>query len=136
MHDTSIKPCIIGIAVWLVVCTLGGFVALAHLREYGSVVQIVTGAVMGLLGAGTHTMLCFSPRFRLLGFIRRAWLNWLIAYLLFTALAILLTNFGMARFNPDFWPEFFRFMLLYTGGPMLLVAVLVGLVTGIRRLRA
>lgn len=136
MQNRAVKSCLVGIAVWLVVCTVGGFVALARLRGYGSILQIVTGGVMGLLGAGTHAMLCFSPRFRKLCFMRRAWLNWLAAYLLFTALAILLTNFGMARFNPDFWPEFFRFMLLYTGGPMLLVAVLVGLVTGIRRLRA
>ncbi|MBI5461418.1 MAG: hypothetical protein HY941_04440 [Gammaproteobacteria bacterium] len=136
MQNQAVKSGLVGIVVWLLVCTVGGFVVLAQLRDYGSILQPVVGMAMGFLGAGTHALLCFSGRFRALGFLRRAFLNWLTAYLLFTALAILLTNFGAARFNPDFWPEFFRFMVLYTGGPMLLVAVLVALVTGIERLRA
>lgn len=118
--------------MWLVVCVAGGFVVLARLGEYGSVVQLLIGAAMGFLGALTHVLLSLSDRFRRLGFLGRGFLNWLSAYLPLVAMGALVTNYGIARASPDFWPEAAKLLLVYTGAPMLCVALLVALMTSTR----
>jgi hypothetical protein len=125
----QMKSAIIGSVIWIVLCIVGGFVALARLGDYGSIVQPLIGFVIGLLGALSHALLCMTNRFRALRFPRRALLNWLCAYIPFTGLVIFFTNFGMIQYNPDFWPKTLRFMLFHTGGPMLLAAFLVAMLT-------
>lgn len=115
--------------MWLIVCIAGGFVVLARLGDYGSIVQPLIGAVMGLLGALGHVLLSTSARFRRLGFLRRGFVNWLCAYVPLVALAALFTNYRMAQFNADFWSAGAKLLLLYTGAPMLGAALLVALVT-------
>ncbi len=132
MHRPLIWPSVVGALAWLIVCVSGGFVVLARLGEYGSVVQLLIGAVMGFLGALTHVLLSLSDRFRRLGFLRRGLLNWLFAYLPLVAIGALFTNYEIARASPDFWPEVARLLLLYTGMPMLCVALLVALITSTR----
>lgn len=129
MQNTRFKSAIIGAFIWLVLCIVGGFVALARLGDYGSIVQPLIGFVIGLLGAISHALLCVSHRFRALRFPMRALLNWLCAYVPFIGLVILFTNFNMAQYNPDFWLQTLRLVLLYTGGPMLLAAFLVAMLT-------
>ena len=123
---------VVGALVWLVVCIAGGFVVLIRLRGYGSIVQPLIGAVMGLLGAVSHVLLSLAPRFRRLNFLQRGLLNWLSAYLSLVAYAALLVNFKMAEYNPNFWPELAKLLLLYIGTPMLCLALLVSLITGSR----
>lgn len=129
MQSPPFRSAVIGALVWLGLCIVGSFVVLSRLGDYGSILQPLVGLVIGLLGAVSHALLCVSNRFRALGFLSRALLNWLCAYLPFTGLAILFTNFGMAKYNPDFWPQALRFMVFYTAGPMLLVAVLTAMLT-------
>lgn len=123
----------IGLLTWLVLATGGGFAALAWLGEYGSVAQPLIGATMGSLGAVTHGVLRTSSRFHALSLLGRALVNWICAFLLFLAVAAALTNFGNAKFNPDFWPELVRFVVLWVGCPMLGLAVLVAALTGSRQ---
>lgn len=134
MQDPPLRSGSIGTLIWLGSCIVGGFVVLARLQEYGSIVQPLIGLVMGLLGAVSHALLCASARFRNLGFLRRALLNWVCAYVPFTAIAITLTNFGMAKYNPDFWTQGLKLIVLYTGFPMLLVATLTAILTSSKRL--
>ncbi|HSG65678.1 MAG TPA: hypothetical protein VLD39_11790 [Gammaproteobacteria bacterium] len=136
MQRPSIWSSVFGALLWLVVCIAGGFVMLARLGEYGSVVQLLIGTVMGVLGALTHVLLPISDRFRRLGFVRRGLLNWLSAYLLLLVIAALLTNYELARTNPGFWPEAAELLLLYTGAPMLCLALLVALLTSMSGGRA
>lgn len=119
----------IGLLTWLILATGGGFVALAWLGEYGSVAQPLIGATMGALGAVTHGVLWAFPRFQSLSLLHCALANWTCGFLLFLAIAAALTNFGNARFNPDFWPELMRFVLLWVGCPMLALSVLVAALT-------
>jgi hypothetical protein len=123
---------VVGALVWLIVCVAGGFVVLARLGDYGSIIQPLIGAVMGLLGAVSHVLLSTSTRFRRLGVLRRGFLNWLCAYLPLVALAALFTNYQIAQFNADFWSEVAKVLLLYTGTPMLCLALLVALITSMR----
>lgn len=123
----------IGSFVWLVLGTVGGFVVLARLGEHGSVAQPLVGVTMGSLGAVTHGVLRTFARFRALSLLRRALVNWMCGFLLFLAVAAALTNFGNAKFNPDFWPELMRFVVLYVGCPMFGLAVLVAALTGSSR---
>ncbi len=133
MQGPPFRSGLIGALVWLGVCIVGGFVVLAYLQEYGSIVQPLVGLVMGLLGAVSHALLCASARFRNLGFLRRALLNWVCAYLPFTVIAMVLMNFNMAQHNPDFWSGLLKFMALYTGCPMLVVATLTAILTSSKR---
>jgi len=132
MQRTFIWSSVVGAFVWLVVCISGGFVVLARLGEYGSVIQPLIGAVMGLLGALTHVFLSLFDRFRRLGFLGRGFLNWLFAYLPLVAIGALFTNYKIAQTNPNFWPEAAKLLLLYTGTPMLGLALLVALITSMR----
>lgn len=129
MQSPHFKSAIIGAFFWLTLCTVGGFVALVRLGDYGSIVQPLIGFVVGLLGAISHSLLCVSHRFRALRLPRRALLNWLCTYVPFIGLVIFFTNFGMIQYNPDFWPKTLRLMLFYTGGPMLLAAFFVAMLT-------
>jgi hypothetical protein len=133
MLDPPVRAIVIGAALWLVLGIGAGFVVLARLGEYGSVLQLLVGAVAGALGAVSHAILCLFRPFQALGFLRRALLNWLCAYVPFAALALLLTNIRTASYNPKFWTEALWFLVFYTGGPMLLVAALVALLASTRR---
>jgi len=133
MQGTPFRSGFIGVLIWLGICIAGGFVVLARLQEYGSILQPLIGLVMGLLGAVSHALLWASARFRNLGFLRRALLNWVCAYVPFTAIAMVLMNFKMAQYNPDFWVGLLKFMALYTGCPMLLVATLTAILTSSKR---
>lgn len=132
MQGPIVKSIVVGSLVWLVVCIAGGFVVLARLGEYGSVVQLLIGVVMGLLGASSHVVLSAFPQFRRLSFLQRGLLNWLSAYLPLVAIAALLVNFKIAESNADFWPETAKLLLLYIGAPMLCLALLVALITSMR----
>ena len=132
MQAPMVRSMVVGALVWLVVCIAGGFVVLAQLRGYGSVVQILIGAVMGLLGAVSHVLLSLFPRFRRLNFLWRGLLNWLSAYLALVTYAALLMNFKVAEYDPNFWPELAKLLLLYIGTPMLCLALLVALITSTR----
>ena len=132
MQRPMIWSSIVGAFVWLIVCVAGGFVVLARLGDYGSIFQPLVAAVMGLLGAVSHVFLSTSARFRRLGFLRRGFLNWLCAYLLLVALGALFMNYQMVQFNADFWSEVAKVLLLYTGAPMLCLALLVALITSTR----
>jgi hypothetical protein len=115
-----------------VVCVAGAFVVLARLGDYGSIVQILIGAAMGLFGAVSHILLSGIPRFRRHNFLQRGLLNWLPAYMLLLAFVALLADFKTAKYNPTFWPELATLVLLYIGTPMLCVALLVALITSTR----
>ncbi len=132
MQRLFIWSSVVGALVWLIVCISSGFVVLARLGEYGSVIQPLIGAVMGLLGALTHVLLSLFDRFRRLGFVGRGFLNWLFAYLLLVAIGALFTNYKIAQTNPNFWPEAAKLLILYTGTPMLGVALLVALITNMK----
>lgn len=132
MQGPLIRSMVVGALVWLVVCVVGGFVALTRLGDYGSILQILIGAAMGLFGAVSHILLSVIPWFRRLSFLRRGLLNWLAAYSLLVAYAALLVNFKMANYNPNFWPEMAKLLLLYIGTPMLCLALLVSLITSTR----
>jgi hypothetical protein len=129
MQDTRFRSAIIGALIWLTLCIAGGYAALVHLGGYGSIVQLLIGFVIGLLGAVSHALLCVSHRFHALRLPSRALLNWLCAYVPFIGLVIIFTNFNMAQYNPDFWLQPLRLVLLYTGGPMLFTAFLVAMLT-------
>ena len=129
MQRRIIWSSVVGALMWLSLCVAGGFVVLARLGDYGSIIQPLIGAVMGLLGAVSHVLLSTSARFRRLGFLRRGVANWLCAYVPFVALAALFTNYQMAQFNADFWSHGAKILLLYTGAPMLCAALFVALIT-------
>jgi hypothetical protein len=132
MQGSLVKSIVVGSLVWLVVCFAGGFVVLARLGEYGSVVQLLIGVVMGLLGAASHVVLSVFSRFRRLNFLQRGLLNWLSAYLPLVAIAALLVNVKIAESDPNFWPEIAKLLLVYIGTPMLCLALLVSLITSTR----
>lgn len=132
MQRPFIWSSVVGALVWLIVCISSGFVVLARLGEYGSVIQPLIGAVMGFLGALTHVLLSLFDRFRRLGFVGRGFLNWLFAYLPLVAIGALFTNYKIAQTNPNFWPEAAKLLILYTGAPMLGVALLVALITNMK----
>lgn len=132
MQGPLVRSMVVGALVWLVVCVAGGFMVLARLGDYGSVVQLLIGAAMGIFGAVSHILLSVIPRFRRLNFLQRGLLNWLPAYLSLLAYGALLVNFKMAEYNPNFWPEMAKLLLLYIGTPMLCLALLVSLITSTR----
>ena len=95
--------------------------------------QLLTGSVIGALGAVAHIAVCLVPGLRQLGFMRRALLMWLLAYLPFLALAVVLVNPAMSsQWNASFWREAFMLLVPYTGLPMLALAILVAFVTSTR----
>ena len=132
MQRPIIWSSVVGALVWLIVCIAGGFAVLARLGEYGSIIQLLIAALMGFLGAASHVLLSASARFRSLGFLRRGFLNWLSAYLPLVAVAALFANHRIAQNDPDFWPEVAKLLILYTGAPMLFLALLVALITSMR----
>lgn len=132
MQGSIVRSIVVGALVWLVVRIAGGFVVMVRLGDYGSIVQILIGLVMGFLGAVSHVLLSLFPRFRRRNFLWRGLLSWLTAYLALVAYAALLVNFKMAEYNPNFWAGFAKLLLLYIGAPMFCLALLVALITSTR----
>jgi hypothetical protein len=132
MQGPKVRSIVVGCLAWLVACTAGGLAAVAHLGDYGSIVQLLIGVLMGVLGAASHLVLSFSTRFRRLGFLKRGLLNWLCAYLPLVAIAALLVNHELAASDSDFWPETAKLLLLYIGTPMLCLALVISLITSTR----
>jgi hypothetical protein len=125
------RSVVVAMLVWLLTCTIGGFVTLARLGDYGSIAQPIIGVVMGVLGALSAVLLNRSSRFRSFGLVRRALLNWLSAYLPFAALAIAFTNFKLIPYSSNFLQEAIRFFGIYTALPMLVVALLASTLSGL-----
>ena len=133
MQGPPARSAVIGAFLWLATSIATGLGAVAYLGDYGSVLQLLTGAVIGALGAVAHIAVCLVPRLRPLGFMRRALLTWLLAYLPFLALVMLLANPAVSpQSNASFWREAFMLLVVYTGLPMLALAILVALVTSTR----
>jgi hypothetical protein len=89
---------------------------------------------MGVLGALAHLLLSAFDGFRRLGFLRRALVNWLCAYLALVAVGAIVSYPKVPARSPAEWQMLARLLLLYTGAPMLALAVLVAIVTSkIRR---
>jgi hypothetical protein len=106
---------------------------LQRLGEYGSVLQLLIGGAMGVLGALSHVLLSGSNNFRRLGFLRRGLLNWLCAYVAIVAIGVFVSYPIALPSNPAEWQDLAKILLLYTGAPMLVLAVLVALVTSTTR---
>jgi len=127
------RSAVIGALLWLATSVATGYGAVAYLGDYGSVLQLLTGAVIGALGAAAHVAVCLVPGFRQLGFMRRALLTWLLAYLPLLALAVVLANPAKSsQWNTSFWRDAFMLLVPYTGLPMIALAILVALVTSTR----
>lgn len=133
MQGPLIRSSVVGALVWLVVCIAGAFAVLQRLGEYGSVLQLLIGTVMGVLGALAHLLLSAFDGFRRLGFLRRGLLNWLCAYLALVAVGAIVSYPKAPPGDPADWQGLAKLLLLYTGAPMLVLAVLVALVTSSTR---
>lgn len=125
MQSSGVLRAIVGSLIWLVVCLVASLVVIARLGDYGSIVQLLVGLGLGLTGAVSHAVLSASAAFRSRGIIRRALLNWLLGYSIFVTVALLLLNSGAKVNNPWLWTEAFKFFVVYTGGPMLLLSFVV-----------
>jgi len=80
--------------------------------------------------------LIVANQFRPFGFLRRALISWLLAYLPFLALALWLFNpASSAQWDAHSWRTVFMFLVPYTGLPMVLLAILVAFVTSTRSAR-
>ena len=133
MQGPPARSAVIGALLWLATGIATGYGAVAYLGDYGSVLQLLTGAVIGALGALAHVAVCLVPGLRQPGFMRRALLTWLLAYLPFLALAVVLVNPAKSsQWNASFWREAFMLLVPYTGLPMLILAILVAFVTSTR----
>jgi hypothetical protein len=88
---------------------------------------------MGVLGAVGHLLLSAFHGFRRLGFLRRGLLNWLCAYLALVAVGAILSYPKVPPSNPDEWRLLAKLLLVYTGAPMLVLAVLIALATSAPR---
>jgi hypothetical protein len=130
------RSAVIGALLWLIVSVATGYAVVVYLGDYGSVLQLLTGAVIGTLGAVAHIAVCLVPRLRPLGFMRRALVTWLLAYVPFIALALILINPARAsQWNASFWSEVVKILVPYTGLPMIALAILVAFVTSTRSAR-
>ena len=132
MQGPPARSAVIGALLWLIVSVATGYAAVAYLGDYGSVLQFLTGIVIGTLGAVAHIAVCLVPRLRPLGFMRRALVTWLLAYLPFVALALVLTPAKSSQWDANFWSAAFKFLVPYTGLPMIALAILVAFVTSTR----
>jgi hypothetical protein len=133
VQTSGVRNAIVGSLIWLLVCLVAGFVVIARLGDYGSIAHMLVSLGLGLTGAISHAVLSASAAFRNRDTIRRALLNWLLGYSIFVAIALLMLNLGPKVNNPRFWMETFKFFIVYTGGPMLLLSFLVAWITRQRR---
>ena len=62
-------------------------------------------------------------------------LLWLLAYLPFLAIALVLTPAKSSQWDAAFWSEAFKILVLYTGLPMIGLAIMVAFVTSTRSAR-
>jgi hypothetical protein len=129
MQAASVHNAISGSLTWLSVCLVAGFVAVARLGDFGSIAHLLMGLGVGLAGAVSHALLSSSGAFRRCGVVRRALINWLSGYLVFAAVALLLLAPKANADHPQFWIEIFRFFVLYTGAPMLVLSFVVAWTT-------
>ena len=127
--DPGVRRAIVGSIIRVLVCFVASLVVIARLGDYGSIVQLLIGLGLGVTGAISHAALSASAAFRSRGTIRRALLNWLIGYSIFAAIALPLLNPWANAGTPEFWMEAFRFFVVYTGGPMLLLSFVVAWAT-------
>jgi len=135
MQGPVVRSSVVGALVWLTLCIAGAFVVLQRLGEYGSVLHLLIGVAMGILGALAHLILSSLQGFRRLGFMRRGLLNWFCAYLALVALGAILSYPKVLPVDRAGWEELARLLFLYTGVPMLVLAVLVALITSATRRR-
>ena len=135
MQGPPARSAVIGALLWMIVSVATGYAAVAYLGDYGSVLQLLTGIVIGTLGAVAHIAVCLVPRLRPLGFMRRALVTWLLAYLPFVALVFVLTPAKSTQWDASFWSEVFKVLVQYTGFPMFALAILVAFVTSTRSAR-
>lgn len=133
MQSSGVRSAIVGSLIWLLVCLVAGFAVIARLGDYGSIAHVLVSLGLGLSGAISHAVLSASAAFRSRGTIRRALLNWLLGYSMFVAIALLMLNLGQKVDSPRFWMEIFKFFVVHTGGPMLLLSLLVASITRQRR---
>lgn len=133
MQGPLVRSCVVGALIWLAFCIAGAFAVLQRLGEYGSVLHLLIGIAMGVFGAFAHLLLSALQGFRRLGFIRRGLLNWLCAYLALVAVGAMLSYPRILSFSRTDWEALARPLLLYTGAPMLVLAVLVAIVTSTTR---
>lgn len=137
MQGPAFRSALIGGAAWLLISLVVGWNAVHWAGARGSVLQFLTGAVVGAFGALAHVTVCLTSRFRAFGFLRRALITWLLAYLPFFALALLLFDPAKsAKWDPHFWRTVSMFLGPYTGLPMALLAVLVAFITSTPARRA
>lgn len=133
MQGPRTRSLVVGALLWLVVCVAGAFVVLARLGDRGSVLPLLAGIAMGVLGALTHVILSSFRGYRRLGFFRRGLLNALCTYLPLVATGAALQASWGFRLRPGDLPELARILVLYTGAPLLALALLVALVTSATR---
>lgn len=137
MQGPAVRSALVGGVVWLGVSLVVGWAAVVWAGDRGSVLQLLTGAVIGVFGALAHLVVCLVPGFHAYGFLRRGLLTWLFAYAPFLAVALLLFDPAKsAAWDPNFWRTVSLFLLPYTGLPMALLAVLVALITSVPDRRA
>jgi hypothetical protein len=128
-----VRSSVVGGLLWLIPCIAGAFAVLQRLGETGSVLHLLIGAAMGVLGALAHVLLSAFNSFRRLGFLRRGLLNWLCAYLALVAVGAIVSHPKVPPSNPADWQVLAKLLLVYTGAPMLVLAVLVALATSAPR---
>ena len=129
----GMRSAIIGTLIWIPVCLVAGLVVVARLGDYGSIAHLLFGLGIGLSGAISHAVLSASAAFRSRGTIRRALLNWLLGFSIFVAAVLFLLNPWAKAGTPEFWTEVFTFFVVDTGGPMLLLSLVVAWATRQRR---
>jgi hypothetical protein len=129
VRTSGVRSAIVGSLIWILVCLIASLVVIARLGDYGSIVQLLFGLGLGVTGAISHAVLSASAAFRSRDTIRRALLNWLLGYSIFLAISLTLLNPWVNAGTPEFWVEAFKFIVVYTGGPMLLLSFVVALAT-------
>ncbi len=133
MQGPGTRSSVVGALIWLILCIAGAFVVLQRLGEYGSVLHLLIGAAMGVLGALAHILLSAFNSFRRLGFLRRGLLNWLCAYLALVAVGAMFSYPKAPPSSSADWQALAKLLFLYTGAPMLVLAVVIALVTSTTR---
>lgn len=133
MQGPRLRSSVVGALVWLTSCMVGAFAVLHRLGEYGSILHLLVGIAMGVLGALAHLMLSSVQGFRRLGFLLRGLLNWLCAYLALVVVGAILSYPKPLPASRAGWNELASVLVFYTGAPMLMLAVLVALITGTTR---
>jgi hypothetical protein len=72
MQGSPTRSAATGALLWLATSAATGYGTVAYLGTYGSVLQLLAGAVIGALGAVAHVAVCLVPGLRQPGFMRRA----------------------------------------------------------------